>query len=195
MYYRARYYDLAAGRFLTEDPTGLDGGINFYAYVGNNPAALTDPFGLQSVAAQWAPLGAAIGATVAGAGSIVVDAATGGLNVVATPGELTAGAAVGGLIGAGVGTVIDTMSDARARILLAQNTNQIRKVINGLVETARKHVDKCLSNPPEDPDQQKWRGEIKAALERARRLAEKRLPDGLSRQGIDTINQVESLIK
>ena len=36
-YYRARYYDPTAGRFLSEDPTGFMAGMNFYAYVTNNP--------------------------------------------------------------------------------------------------------------------------------------------------------------
>jgi len=45
-YYRARYYDPKIGRFLSEDPIGFDGGINFYAYVGNDPTDLTDPLGL-----------------------------------------------------------------------------------------------------------------------------------------------------
>lgn len=36
-YYRARYYDPEIGRFITEDPIGFAGGINFYAYVENNP--------------------------------------------------------------------------------------------------------------------------------------------------------------
>ena len=37
-YYRARYYDPQAGRFLSEDPLGFGGnGTNFYAYAGNDP--------------------------------------------------------------------------------------------------------------------------------------------------------------
>jgi len=45
-YYRARYYDPKAGRFITRDPIGFGGGTNFYAYVGNNPVNGTDPYGL-----------------------------------------------------------------------------------------------------------------------------------------------------
>jgi RHS repeat-associated protein len=52
-YYRARYYDPQVGRFLSEDPIGFDGGINFYTYVRNNPVNRTDPLGLY----DWGPLG------------------------------------------------------------------------------------------------------------------------------------------
>jgi RHS repeat-associated protein len=45
-YYRARYYDPSAGRFINEDPIGFMGGANFYAYVGNDPANWVDPLGL-----------------------------------------------------------------------------------------------------------------------------------------------------
>jgi RHS repeat-associated protein len=45
-YYRARYYDSAAGRFISEDPISFNGDIDFYAYVGNSPTNLTDPSGL-----------------------------------------------------------------------------------------------------------------------------------------------------
>jgi RHS repeat-associated protein len=51
-YYRARYYDAAAGRFLTEDRTQFFGGINFYRYVTNSPTNLFDPFGLKDYNGQ-----------------------------------------------------------------------------------------------------------------------------------------------
>jgi RHS repeat-associated protein len=47
-YYRARYYDPAAGRFLNGDPIGFNGDFNFYRYAGNSSTNLVDPLGLQS---------------------------------------------------------------------------------------------------------------------------------------------------
>ena len=46
-FYRARYYDPKAGRFLTKDPIGFAGGDgNLYRYVTNNPINWMDPLGL-----------------------------------------------------------------------------------------------------------------------------------------------------
>jgi RHS repeat-associated protein len=46
-YYRNRYYSPALQRFTSEDPSGVTGGINLYAYVRNNPISFDDPFGLK----------------------------------------------------------------------------------------------------------------------------------------------------
>jgi RHS repeat-associated protein len=49
-YYRSRYYDPAIGQFTTRDPIGVWGDPlnmgNAYAYCGNNPWTLVDPWGL-----------------------------------------------------------------------------------------------------------------------------------------------------
>jgi RHS repeat-associated protein len=46
-YYRARYYDSANGRFISEDPLGFGAGdSNLTRYVGNSPTNGTDPSGL-----------------------------------------------------------------------------------------------------------------------------------------------------
>ena len=42
----ARYYDPQLGRFLSEDPIGIAGGLNLYAYAGNDPVNRRDPSGL-----------------------------------------------------------------------------------------------------------------------------------------------------
>lgn len=46
-YNRARYYDPQLKRFISEDPIGLDGGINQYAYAANDPVNASDPSGLE----------------------------------------------------------------------------------------------------------------------------------------------------
>src|SRR5215471_21318687 len=82
-YYRARYYDSRAGRFISEDPANFNGGINFYTYVGGNALRYRDPFGLSpsSVALSF------VGGVASGAvGAVVV----GGLAV----GAVTLGAPV-----------------------------------------------------------------------------------------------------
>ncbi|HTS09729.1 MAG TPA: RHS repeat-associated core domain-containing protein [Candidatus Eisenbacteria bacterium] len=45
-FYRARYFDPAAGRFISEDPSRFAGGIDFYEYVDNSPLNEFDPLGL-----------------------------------------------------------------------------------------------------------------------------------------------------
>jgi RHS repeat-associated protein len=45
-YYRARYYSPEMQRFVSEDPIGLDGGINKYVYVENSPINFIDLIGL-----------------------------------------------------------------------------------------------------------------------------------------------------
>ncbi len=43
----ARYYDPQLGRFISEDPVGVAGGLNLYAYAGNDPVNGRDPTGLE----------------------------------------------------------------------------------------------------------------------------------------------------
>jgi len=48
-----RAYDANLGRWLSRDPIGESGGMNFYAYVGNNPINAFDPLGLFCWGAFW----------------------------------------------------------------------------------------------------------------------------------------------
>ena len=49
-YFRARYYNAAAGAWTADDPIGFAGGSNFSRFVNNNPTRFVDPFGLCSTA-------------------------------------------------------------------------------------------------------------------------------------------------
>jgi RHS repeat-associated protein len=44
--FRARWYDSIIGRWLSNDPIGISGGLNQYVFVDNNPVNFTDPLGL-----------------------------------------------------------------------------------------------------------------------------------------------------
>ena len=45
--FRMRWYDSVTGRWLSKDPIGLSGGMNLYAFCGNNSLSFTDVMGLE----------------------------------------------------------------------------------------------------------------------------------------------------
>ncbi|BBR27262.1 TPA: type VI secretion system tip protein TssI/VgrG [Escherichia coli] len=53
-YNRHRYYDPLQGRYITQDPIGLKGGINLYTYP-LVPIRYTDPLGLERVISVYGP--------------------------------------------------------------------------------------------------------------------------------------------
>ncbi|MDR5795485.1 RHS repeat-associated core domain-containing protein [Caballeronia sp. LZ008] len=53
-YNRHRYYESASGRFITQDPIGLAGGTNLYAYAPS-PVQWLDPLGLSGTLAGRLP--------------------------------------------------------------------------------------------------------------------------------------------
>jgi RHS repeat-associated protein len=70
MYYRARWYDPQQGRFISEDPLGVSGGLNLYEYVTGNPISKTDPTGLLDSSQQ--AFIAAFVARIASLGAVVI---------------------------------------------------------------------------------------------------------------------------
>jgi RHS repeat-associated protein len=46
LYMRARYYNPYLCRFISADPSGFSGGLNFFTYANGNPVSYLDPFGL-----------------------------------------------------------------------------------------------------------------------------------------------------
>jgi RHS repeat-associated protein len=65
VYMQARYYDPTVGRFLSQDPAGVDpvtiGTFNRYRYAGNNPVNVIDPDGRQDCRSCEMSYGAAVG--------------------------------------------------------------------------------------------------------------------------------------
>ncbi len=59
-YFRARWYDPITGRWLSNDPIGISGGLNQYVFCNDNPVMFIDPLGLDvyrinvSYTAYWA---------------------------------------------------------------------------------------------------------------------------------------------
>ncbi len=45
-YFRNRWYGPTIGRWISKDPIGINGGLNVYAFCGNDPINRTDPSGL-----------------------------------------------------------------------------------------------------------------------------------------------------
>ena len=49
VHFGARWYDASTGRWLSKDPILLEGGLNLYAFCGNDPVNFVDPLGLCEV--------------------------------------------------------------------------------------------------------------------------------------------------
>jgi RHS repeat-associated protein len=95
-YYRARYYSPQLGRFIAEDPIGLAGGTNFYAYTNGDPISYRDPSG----EFVWIVAGAVIGAGANVAATVIANGGFSGL----TSQQLGA-AALGGAVAGGLGAL------------------------------------------------------------------------------------------
>jgi RHS repeat-associated protein len=127
VYLRNRWYDPQTGRFLTQDPIGLAGGVNLYSYAGNNPVAYTDPFGLcipPLTPACLVAYGIALGVAWFGGTRVAYNAATDRPLAEGVQGDVASGSLVGanagvfagaGLIGAGTREAVREGAQALAR--------------------------------------------------------------------------------
>ena len=59
-----RWYDPSTGRFLQSDPIGVQGGLNSYRYVANQPVSLIDPLGFITLVIHWREHTGDVGHTV-----------------------------------------------------------------------------------------------------------------------------------
>jgi RHS repeat-associated protein len=130
-YYRARYFSPSLQRFVSEDPIGLLGGINLYAYAGNNPISFNDPYGLKP---QDPPEGGGDAKDLVKALRELIDEAKGNLDRVIALASMEGGGAVAaervalrklltGLSGQAL--------TAAEKLALRDASNTVTKVVNG----------------------------------------------------------------
>jgi RHS repeat-associated protein len=100
-----RDYDAITGRWLTKDPTGLAGGANLYEYCGGDPLNYVDATG------EVAPL--ILGVTAGGAFLMVF---------LADNDQAAQEAAVGQVLGLGLGHVVGKVAGAAGRMLFGPAT-------------------------------------------------------------------------
>jgi RHS repeat-associated protein len=134
-YMRARWYEPRTGRFLSEDPIGLAGGLNLYLFAGNDAVNGSDPTG-RCLTLCSALIGAGVGGLVGGLASITKGLWTQGHVDWGQVGrDALTGAIAGGIIGSGVGIAAwVTATPAQLAVPLAtQIAGQLTKAGGQLV--------------------------------------------------------------
>jgi RHS repeat-associated protein len=126
-YMRARWYDPGPGRFISEDPIGLAGGINQYAFSASDPINGSDPSGTSWLSSGWKWLNKRTGGlapAVLGFG-LTVAAGAGPLGFLKALGGAAAafGAASVGSFGAAVVETVATGSPSSFNRIFRRNLN------------------------------------------------------------------------
>ena len=116
-YFRARWYDPITGRWLSNDPIDVLGGLNQYVFVGNNPVNIVDPFGLCTNGTTT------VSVQIVGGSFAVIVGLTGSISIAwDTDGDVglvgTIGWGAGGYVGGNViwGGVASLILDAISRV-------------------------------------------------------------------------------
>jgi len=126
-YNRFRYYDPALGRYLSPDPVGLSGGVDLYAYAGNDPINRSDPSGLWS-------LGGIANAAASIAVGVVVGVAVAAALIVLAPVSVPVALAIGAAAGVTAGLVTNQLLNDESFCLSCSLLNigeQFVRIIKG----------------------------------------------------------------
>lgn len=105
-YCHTRYYNPRVGRWISIDDInyldpGSIGGLNLYAYCGNNPVMYTDGYGTSPT--KWYDFLAWVGVGLLAASAIVLTAGAAGFVIGGIAGGIIYGAAIGTVAGAVIG--------------------------------------------------------------------------------------------
>jgi RHS repeat-associated protein len=126
-HFRARWYDPITGRWLSNDPIGISGSLNQFAFVANAPVLSVDPYGLCGTRArtqnQWGPPLRTHSYELAGVSAALIVGVTGDISYVGdTHGNRGIGFTLGGGFGAhlsgrgwGIFTLLEKMLDIASR--------------------------------------------------------------------------------
>lgn len=126
---RARWYSPSLGRFLSEDPIGFGGGMNWHAYCGGDPLMRVDPEGTFA----HILIGAGIGGVVGVGSQFISDlirGETSGFNQYA--GAFVGGAVTGGMVTATGGASL--LVSTGARVAYAAGSGAMGAASGNLVE-------------------------------------------------------------
>jgi RHS repeat-associated protein len=106
----ARDYDADAGRWMSKDPIGFEGGDNWYAYCGNEPINFIDPNGLVKWGGVFKATAGIIGNSFGLAGGFALGIGTSWTGVGAIAGGVIAVKSGYG-VGANILNLIDAVND------------------------------------------------------------------------------------
>jgi RHS repeat-associated protein len=144
VYMRHRYYSPRLERFISQDPSGINGGLNVYAFAEVDPCNGADPMGLGGCGNLFLGALMSFGADALGlkAGLAVVKGtlqAAGGRTLLTEAGSTAAGAVAGGMVAEGAADVASGVAGTAVRNGVAEGASG--DYDNGLTGTAEDVVD------------------------------------------------------
>jgi RHS repeat-associated protein len=110
--FRARWYDPVMGRWLSNDPIGISGGLNQFVFCANNPVMFVDPLGLCKGNIFWSAFGKGVLHGAIGA-AVIVGGAAAAIAFGAPAAFVTSALYITGAFGGGV-TMVSIIYDPSA---------------------------------------------------------------------------------